>query len=50
MKGEWIIDLCPHPFLLKELSQSVSSGRPDHVLVEDVAVFILNGRELKARD
>ena len=48
MKGDGIIDVCADPFLCQELFQAVPFRNTDHILMENMAVLILNGRELKA--
>ncbi len=47
MEGEGVIDVRSNTILHQELPQPVSFLNADNVLMEDVAVFILNRWELK---
>jgi hypothetical protein len=46
MEGDGIIDVCANPFLCQELSESVSFWNTDDILMKDMAVLILDAREL----
>jgi hypothetical protein len=48
MEGDGIIDVCANPFPCQELFQAISFWYTDHVLMKNMAVLILNARELKA--
>src|SRR4030042_2860791 len=47
MEGNGIIDVRANPFLSQEFPQTVSFGDTDHILMKDMAVLKLYGRELK---
>jgi hypothetical protein len=48
MEGDGIIDVRADPFRCQELFQAVSFRNTDHILMKDMAVLILNGREINA--
>jgi hypothetical protein len=46
MEGDRVIDVGTNPFLCQELFQPISFWDTDDILMKDMAVLILNAREL----
>ncbi len=45
MEGNRVVNFGSHPFLREKLPQMVSFRDPNHILMKDVAILILNRRK-----